>query len=53
MYIQNKRENESYMKAINYACFQLKEKDSRSVKSKINFINVVGDKLPRVLNKER
>ena len=34
------------MKAINYACFKLEEKDTRSVKKKKNnFINVIGDKL--------
>ena len=33
------------MKAINYACFRLEEKATRSVKEKKNnFINVVGDK---------
>ena len=33
------------MKAINYACFKLEEKATRSVKKKKNnFINVIGDK---------
>ena len=31
------------MKAINYACFKLDERATRSVKNK-NFINVIGDK---------
>ena len=33
------------MKAVNYACFKLEEKATRSVKKKKNnFINVIGDK---------
>ena len=32
------------MKAINYACFKLEEKDTRSVKKKKNIISVIGDK---------
>ena len=33
------------MKTINYACFKLEEKATRSVKkNKNNFINVTGDK---------
>ena len=33
------------MKAINYACFKLEEKITRSFKTnKSNFINIVGDK---------
>ena len=33
------------MKAINYACFKLKEKITKSVKkNKTNFINIIGDK---------
>ena len=33
------------MKAINYACFKLEEKATRSVeKNKNNFINIIGDK---------
>ena len=44
-YIQNKIENKLRMKAINYACFKLEEKPTRSVKKKKNnFINVIGDK---------
>ena len=32
------------MKAINYACFKLEEKTTKSVKkNKNNFINVIGD----------
>ena len=34
------------MKAINYACFKLEEKATRSVKkNKSNFIKVIGDKV--------
>ena len=44
-YIQNKIKNKLRMKAINYACFKLEEKATRSVKKKKNnFINVIGDK---------
>ena len=33
------------MKAINYACFKLEEKITRSVKqNESNFINIIGDK---------
>ena len=33
------------MKAVNYACFELEEKATRSVKKKKNnFINVIRDK---------
>ena len=33
------------MKAINYACFKLEEKITRSAKqNKSNFINIMGDK---------
>ena len=33
------------MKPINYACFKLEEKITRSVKkNKSNFINIIGDK---------
>ena len=33
------------MKAINYACFKLEEKATRSIKKKEkNFIDVIGDK---------
>ena len=33
------------MKAINYACFKVEEKITRSVKkNKSNFISIVGDK---------
>ena len=33
------------MKAINYACFKLEEKITRSVKkNNSNFINIIGDK---------
>ena len=41
------------MKAVNYACFKLEKKATRSVKkSKNNFINVFRDKLSQVLDKE-
>ena len=41
------------MKAIYYACFKLEEKNTRSVKkNKNDFINVIGDKLPEVLEEE-
>ena len=44
-YIQNKIKNKLRMKAINFACFKLEEKTTRSVKKKKNnFINVIGDK---------
>ena len=44
-YIQNKIKNKLRMKAINYACFKLEEKTTRSVKkNKNNFINVIGNK---------
>ena len=40
------KRNQKCMKAINYICFKLEEKDTRSVrKDKNNFINVIGDKL--------
>ena len=33
------------MKAINYACFKLEEKITKSLKTnKSNFINIIGDK---------
>ena len=43
-----------HMKAINYACFKLKEKTTRSVKkNKSNFSNIIGDKFAmRVLDDE-
>ena len=31
------------MKAINYACFKLEEKTTRSVKKNNNFINTMGE----------
>ena len=34
------------MKTINYACFKLEEKATRSVKKKNNFIKVIRDKFP-------
>ena len=44
-YIENKIKNKLRMKAINFACFKLEEKTTRSVKKKKNnFINVIGDK---------
>ena len=44
-YIQNKIKNKLCMKAINYACFKLEEKITRSVKqNESNFINIIGDK---------
>ena len=43
-YIENKIKNKLPIKAINYACFKLEEKGTRSVKKdKSNFI-VTGDK---------
>ena len=40
------KRNQKCMKAINYICFKLEEKDTRSVrKDKNNFINVIRDKL--------
>ena len=40
-----KLNNKLCMKAINYACFKLEEKATRSgEKNKNNFINVIGDK---------
>ena len=45
-YIQNKIKNKLPMKAINYVCFKLEEKATRSVKKKKNnFTSVIGDKL--------
>ena len=44
-YIQKKIKNKLRMKAVNYACFKLEEKATRSVKKKKNnFINVIRDK---------
>ena len=41
------------MKAVNYACFKLEKKATRSVKkNKNNCINVFRDKLSQVLDKE-
>ena len=40
-----KIKNKLYMKAVNYTCFKLEEKITRSVKTnKSNFINFIGDK---------
>ena len=40
------KRNQKCMKAINYICFKLEKKDTRSVrKDKNNFISVIGDKL--------
>ena len=37
--------NKLCIEAINYACFKLEEKITRSVKkNKSNFINIIGDK---------
>ena len=42
---KKKIKNKLHMKAVNYACFKLEEKVTRSVKkNKNNFIKVVGDK---------
>ena len=44
-YIQKKIKHKLCMKPINYACFKLEEKITRSVKkNKSNFINIIGDK---------
>ena len=44
-YIQNKINNKLRMNAIDYTCFKLEGKATRSVKKKKNnFINVIGDK---------
>ena len=44
-YIQKKIKKKLHIKAINYTCFKLEEKATRSVKKKKNnFINVTGDK---------
>ena len=32
------------MKAINYTCFKLEEKTTKSVKKNKNFINIIGNK---------
>ena len=38
------------MKAINYACFKLEKKTTRSIKkNKNNFINVIGDKFAMII----
>ena len=42
-YIQKKIKDKLHMKAINYACFRLEEKATRSIKkNKNNVINVIG-----------
>ena len=39
------------MKLINYACFKLEEKATRSVKNDKNtFINIIGDKFAMNIN---
>ena len=44
-YMQHKIQNKLCVKAINYACFKLGKKITRSVKqNKSNFINIIGDK---------
>ena len=38
------------MKLINYACFKLEQKTTKSVKkNKSNFINIIGDKIIKYL----
>ena len=41
------------MKAINYACFKLEQKATKNVKNKINFIHILGNNSPSILNEER
>ena len=44
-YMQNKIKSKLFMKAINYKCFKLEEKATRSVtRKKNNFINVTENK---------
>ena len=44
-YIQNKIKNKLHIKTINYTCFKLEEKATRSAKkTKNNFFNITGDK---------
>ena len=41
------------MKAINYACFKLEEKPTKSVKKdKNNFINIIGEEFAIALDEE-
>ena len=48
--ILNKIKNKLRIKAINYKCFKLEEKTTRSAKrNKNNFINVVGDKFTKII----
>ena len=50
---KTKSKPELCMKAINCACLKLEEKGTRSVKkSKNNFINIIGDRSPWVLDGE-
>ena len=46
LYTQNKIKNKLCVEVINYACFKMAEKASRSVKKNRNCINVLGDKFP-------
>ena len=52
--MQNKIKNKLHMKAINYTCFKLEEKDTRTIKKNKNiFINVRGDKFAMSIRQKK